>query len=208
MQPASPIICSTIWPIPVRSASTTVPTPRWPTLQSQANWGICGFNQTHNFIVTYIYNLPAFRNNTSLVGKILGGWEVSGDVALINGFNTTLSVSSDYLGNGSQSIGATLPAYAKANCSYRGSRTVTQFYNTSCFCAPPLWPNTGLVGSAAYNQNPGVDNADFALIKNGPIWAEHNLRYHFRAEFFNFFNHPSFKWHRYNRDGQQLRSGQ
>ena len=164
------------------------------TYDPQANWGLCGFNQTHNFIVTYIYDLPFLRHNTSMTGQILGGWEVSGDVALISGFNTTPTASSDYLGNGSQSIGASLPAYAVPSCNYRGNRTFTQFFNTSCFYAPPLWPNTGLAGSAAYGslQRPGTTNVDFALIKNGTIWEKHDVRYQFRGEFFNFFNHPSF----------------
>lgn len=164
------------------------------TYNPKYNWEICGFNQTHNFIVTYIYNLPFLRNNSTLLGKTLGGWEVSGDVALISGFDDTVSASSDYLGNGSQSIGATLPAYVKPSCNYRGNRTFGQFFNTACFYEPPQWPNTGLVGSGAYNaiEGPGVDNFDFALIKNGPIWAEHGVKYQFRAEFFNIFNHPSF----------------
>jgi hypothetical protein len=164
------------------------------TYDPSANTQVCGFNQTHSFIATYIYTLPFFKGNTSLAGHLLGGWEVSGDVALVSGFPGTVSASSDYLGNGSQSIGATLPAYVKPNCNYRGSRSISQFFNTSCFSEPPLWPNTGLAGSVAYNaiEGPGVDNFDFALLKNGPIWAEHNLRYQFRAEFFNFFNHPSF----------------
>jgi len=164
------------------------------TYNPKFNWGLCGFNQTHNLILTYIYDLPFLRNNTTLLGKALGGWEVSGDVALISGFQFTPSASSDYLGNGGQSIGATLPAYVHPNCNYRGNRSFNQFFNTACFYEPAQFPNTGLVGSAAYNsiEGPGTDNFDFALIKNGPIWAEHEVRYQFRAEFFNAFNHPSF----------------
>jgi len=169
------------------------------TYDPRFNWQVCGFNQTHNLTVTYIYNIPFLRHNSTLLGKTLGGWEVSGDVALVSGFNDTVSASSDYLGNGAQSIGATLPAYIKPGCSTRGSRTFSQFFNTSCFYEPdtnigPGSNNTGLVGSAAYNliEGPGIDNFDFALIKNGTIWERHNVSYQFRGEFFNFFNHPSF----------------
>jgi hypothetical protein len=164
------------------------------TYNPKYNWEICGFNQTHALISTFIYNLPILRNNNSLVGKVLGGWEVSGDVALVSGFPSTVYAESDYLGNGAYSIGATLPAYVKPSCNYRGSRSFLQFFNTGCFSEPPQWPNTGLVGSGAYNdiEGPGTDNFDFALIKNGPIWPEHNVRYQLRGEFFNIFNHPSF----------------
>ncbi|HEV2378194.1 MAG TPA: carboxypeptidase regulatory-like domain-containing protein [Terriglobia bacterium] len=165
------------------------------TYDPKFNWEVCGFNQTHNLTATYIYNLPFFKNDTSLLGKTLGGWEVSGDVAFVSGFDNTVSASSDYLGNGAQGIGATLPAYVKAGCNTRGNRTIAQFFNTSCFYEPPLSGpgNNGLVGSSAYNtiEGPGVDNFDFALIKNGAIWGE-KVHYQFRGEFFNFFNHPSF----------------
>jgi len=163
------------------------------TYDPKFNWELCGFNQTHNLTATYIYNIPFLKNNSTLLGKIAGGWEVSGDVAFLSGFPDTVYAESDYLGNGSIDIGATLPAYVKSGCNYRGNRTFTQFFNTSCFSEPPQWPNTGLVGSTAYNsiEGPGVDNFDFALLKNGPIWGE-KVHYQFRAEFFNFFNHPSF----------------
>lgn len=164
------------------------------TYNPRFNWGVCGFNQTHNFIVTYIYDLPFLRNNTSLLGRIAGGWEVSGDVALISGFPHTASASSDYLGNGAQSIGATLPAYVASGCNTRGKRSFYSFFNTACFSEPAPFPNSGLFGSVAYNsiEGPGTDNVDFALIKNGTIWEQHNVKYQFRGEFFNLFNHPSF----------------
>jgi hypothetical protein len=40
-------------------------------------------------------------------------------------------------------------------------------------------------------EGPGVDNLDFAMIKNGPVWKE-KIRYQIRGEFFNILNHPSF----------------
>ncbi len=164
------------------------------TYDPKFNHEVCGFNQTHNLTATYIYNIPFLKNNSTLLGRALGGWEVSGDVALVSGFDDTVYAESDYLGNGSIDIGATLPAYVTPNCKTRGSRSFMQFFNTSCFYEPPQWPNTGLVGSTAYNsiEGPGTDNFDFALMKNGVIWEQHNLSYQFRAEFFNFFNHPSF----------------
>jgi hypothetical protein len=164
------------------------------TYNPRYNWEICGFNQTHALIGTYIYNLPVLRNNNSMLGKVLGGWAVSGDAALVSGFPSTVAASADYLGNGSIDIGATLPAYVKPNCNYRGSRSFLQFFNTGCFFEPPPWPNTGLVGSGAYNdvEGPGTDNFDFALLKSGVIWPEHGVRYQLRGEFFNIFNHPSF----------------
>ncbi len=156
------------------------------------NWQLAGFNQTHHLVITYIYNLPFLKGSTSLAGKALGGWEVSGDVALISGFPNSVSAGADYLGNGVNNVGGTEYAYVKSGCNTRGNRSFLQFFNTGCFFEPPLYPNSGLVGSAAPNiiEGPGTTNFDFALLKNGPITER--LKYQFRAEFFNVFNHPSF----------------
>jgi hypothetical protein len=159
------------------------------TYNPSYNWQLAGFNQTHNLIFTYIYDLPFFKNNNNLVGKTLGGWELSGDAAFISGFPASITVPEDYLGNGVTDIGGAEFAGIKAGCNVRGSRTFTQFFNTSCFFNPTT---PSLAGTAAPNiiEGPGTDNVDLALMKNGPITER--VKYQFRAEFFNAFNHPSF----------------
>jgi hypothetical protein len=156
------------------------------------NWSLAPYSQTHNFLVTWIYDTPWFRNNTSLVGRIAGGWEVSGDLALFSGFPTAIYASGDPLGNGVNSIGGSEYAVLKAGCGVRGSRTLSQFFNTSCFSEPTASTLYGTT-AAAMVENPGLDNLDFAFMKNGPIaekWG-HDITYQFRAEFFNGLNHPS-----------------
>ena len=67
-------------------------------------------------------------------------------------------------------------------------RDVAEYFNTSCF----VNATTGTFGTAGRNSvwGPGNKNWDFALFKNGKITERFN--YQFRAEFFNFLNHPSF----------------
>jgi hypothetical protein len=166
------------------------------TYNPKYNWQPAGFNQTHNFIFTWVYNLPILRHNTSLVGKALGGWELSGDLALVSGFQDSVTTSgTDVLGNGVNLIGGTEYAGVLPNCHYRGNRSISKFFNTSCFYQPgPTEPTySTLYGTVAPNaiEGPGIDNLDVALLKNGPVWGE-KLKYQFRAEFFNVLNHPSF----------------
>jgi hypothetical protein len=167
------------------------------TYNPKYNWQLAGFDQTHNFITTWVYNLPFLRHNTSLVGKIAGGWELSGDVALLSGFPNSVTTSgADDLGNAVTAIGGTEYAYVKSDCNYRGSRSIHQFFNTSCFLnngAPIVPTNSTLYGTVAPNaiEGPGLDNLDLALIKNGQVWGE-KLKYQIRGEFFNILNHPSF----------------
>jgi hypothetical protein len=167
----------------VYSVLTDIYNPRY-------NWQVAGFNEAHNLIFSWVYNLPLLKGNNSLVGKALGGWEISGDAAFISGFPVSVFASGDPLGNGATSVGGAEYAGVKSGCNYRGgSRSFTQFFNTSCFYQPTT---SMLAGTAAPNaiEGPGTDNVDFALMKNGPVteW----LKYQFRAEFFNVLNHPSF----------------
>jgi hypothetical protein len=161
------------------------------TYNPKYNWEPSGFNQTHNLTTTWVYTLPFYRHATTWYGKAVGGWELSGDLALLSGFNKTISASGDPLGNGVGSIGGTEYAAVKSGCNYRGSRTISQFFNTSCFSQPSAATST-LYGTVEPNaiEGPGIDNVDLALLKNGPITER--IKYQFRAEFFNILNHPSF----------------
>jgi hypothetical protein len=167
------------------------------TYNPKYNWQPAGFNQTHNLTTSFVYTLPFYRNATTWYGKAVGGWELSGDVALLSGFQDSVWANGDVLGNGATDVGQNEFAGVMPNCHYRGSRSVSQFFNTACF----YQPGTGAPGIGGYNtlygtvapnaiEGPGIDNFDLALLKNGPITER--IKYQFRAEFFNILNHPSF----------------
>jgi hypothetical protein len=164
------------------------------TYNPKYNWQLAGFNQTHNLIFTWIYELPFLRQANTRLGKAVGGWMISGDAAFVSGFQKSVDAGGEPLGNGVTSIGGSEYAGVTANCNYRGNRSFTKFFNTACFYQPgPLAPTySTLYGTAAPDaiEGPGIDNVDFAFLKNGPITER--VKYQFRAEFFNGFNHPSF----------------
>ena len=70
----------------------------------------------------------------------------------------------------------------------RGSRGVTQWFDTSAFSEPVL----GSFGSAGRNiiSLPGVNNWDFSLTKTVSVSERVNLE--IRMESFNLFNHTQF----------------
>jgi hypothetical protein len=167
------------------------------TYNPRYNWQLAGFNQTHNLTTTWVYTLPFYRHASTWYGKAVGGWELSGDLALLSGFQDSINANGDVLGNGATDVGQSEYAGVLPNCHYRGGRTVSQFFNTACFYqpgpgAPGVGGNSTLFGTAAPNaiEEPGIDNLDLALLKNGPITER--IKYQFRAEFFNILNHPSF----------------
>jgi hypothetical protein len=170
------------------------------TYNPRYNWQVAGFNQTHSLILTGVYDEPFLKNNDSLLGRTLGGWELSGDAQFVSGFPSSVTTSgADVLGNGVTDIGGTEFAGVLPHCATRGNRSFMKFFNTGCFYQPgtPGAPTGAtLFGTAAPNliEGPGTDNVDLALMKNGPIaekWG-HSFTYQFRAEFFNALNHPSF----------------
>ena len=70
-----------------------------------------------------------------------------------------------------------------------GSSTLGEFFNTSCFAAPPA----GELGNASRTPVSGPDfvNTDFSVIKHFMLPRE-GMRLDMRTEFFNLFNHPQF----------------
>lgn len=171
------------------------------TFDPHYNWGLASFNQTHNLIFTYVYQLPFARHSGSFIGQAAGGWTLSGDFVAQSGFPVNVTSNSDYLGNGVTSVGGTEFAGVFPNCNYRGSRTINEFFNTSCFYQPGLTNSAGqlivptgstLFGTVARGaiEGPGTINWDLGVLKNGPITER--IRYQFRAEFFNILNHASF----------------
>ena len=165
------------------------------TYNPKYNWQLSGFNQTHNLTTTWVYTLPFYRNSTAWYGRVAGGWELTGALALLSGFQNSIWANGDVLGNGATNVGQNEFAGALPSCHYRGGRTVSQFFNTACFYQPgsPGAPTgSTLFGTVAPNaiEGPGIDNLDLAVFKNGGITER--IKYQFRAEFFNILNHPSF----------------
>jgi hypothetical protein len=142
-------------------------------------YGPVGFDRTHIFTASYIYELPFLRNAKGFLGTAFGSWTFSGLTVIESGFALSpgLSISSPGLANRPDVVGAlTYP------------HTVSDWFSTSTF-APPAW---GFYGNAGVGviRSPAENVWNWALYKTFPITERFRLQ--FRAEFFNIFNHPSF----------------
>jgi len=146
------------------------------------------FDQRHIFNLSYVYDLPFFRNQ-GLTNKLLGGWQWSGITTFQTGTPYSVTFSSDNAGvaNG---IGASSRADIVGNL-YSGIQQSPLeafgplYANPSAFAAPQ-----GLTfGDSGRNilTNPHTTNFDMALFKHFAI-NEHT-GFEFRAEAFNVFNH-------------------
>ncbi len=63
-------------------------------------WGPSEFDVRQVFIANYLYVLPFFKGQHNLVGKLAGGWEISGNTQLQTGFPCSVGVVNDYAGVG------------------------------------------------------------------------------------------------------------
>src|ERR1700693_5761913 len=48
------------------------------TYDTSMLWGPSEFDARHIVVFNYLYDLPFFKDRSKLVGKLLGGWQISG----------------------------------------------------------------------------------------------------------------------------------
>jgi Carboxypeptidase regulatory-like domain len=142
---------------------------------------------THIGVVSFVYDLPIFRNSTNRFQKsVLGGWELSGIWTIQTGFPQAITLGGEYGSNGLAN--STNRPDFNGSVSYPESST--QWFTTGGFSqpAPGTW---GDLGKGAI-RGPGRDNWNMSLFKNFVINAERGTKLELRFETFNTFNHTQF----------------
>ncbi len=146
------------------------------------------FDITHNFVFSYSYEFPFFRNGHGFKAKALGGWSLSGITRFATGFPITLTESDDNSLCGCN--GADVPNYNGQGIHYLDPRAPgNQLFDVSSFSPETV----GVIGNSnrRFFHGPGFNNWDMALRKNTLIGER--VAVEFRAEFFNIFNHAQFE---------------
>ena len=144
------------------------------------SYGPADFDRTHIFTSSYSYSLPWLRSQEGFLGRLAGGWEVSGVTRAQTGQPLTVTgstalgtIRADYLGGG---IGVSNP-------------TPDQWFNTAAFAtAPPT-----RLGTAGANTvlGPGYFGWDMSLRKQIRLRSD-RTQLQFRADMFNILNHTNF----------------
>jgi len=156
-------------------------------------WGPSEFDARHILVFNYLYDLPFFKNHSTLGGKLLGGWQISGVTQFQTGLPCSVAGPTDYTGVGLDS---------NFGCGQNGQYWVVngtpkiigtfgangQWFDTSVFTKPATGTfNTQRVRDLIYQ--PGFQNWNVGLFKTFPITEKTGLQ--FRAEAYNFINHPN-----------------
>jgi Carboxypeptidase regulatory-like domain len=164
----------------------------WNTYDDTLFWGPANFDRRHNFNIYYIYDVPFWREQNTLLKNILGGWQISGATFMRSGRPVSVvRTNLDTAGVGDPGFGQPVNVagdiYAGANRQFSNGSDQNFWFNRDAFSLPAA----GTFGNAPRNliYNPGEQQWDIALFKNVNLGG--TKRAQFRAEFFNFPNHPN-----------------
>jgi hypothetical protein len=150
-------------------------------------------------VINAIYELPIFRDRNKLTGKILGGWTVSAVSQMQTGTPLSVATGDDFAGVGTGS-GSQFwrvngnPVLSNSQKAFAPLRTDPNFWFAIADSnGNPLFTRpangtivTDRVRSLLYN--PGFQNHNVGLFKEFTIKEGHRII--FRAEAFNWLNHP------------------
>jgi hypothetical protein len=176
------------------------------TYDAHNMWGQSFFDVRHVMIINYLYELPFFRNRTSLSGKILGGWQVSGITQFQTGTTCSVLRNNDYAGTGQDGNLDNCPGAGQFwvingdpkimhQFAAQGSSDPNQWFKVRNADGSPLFtpPAAGTfnqqLGVRNPLHNPGFQNWNVGLFKRFAIREQ--VGFQFRAEAFNVFNHPN-----------------
>ncbi len=165
--------------------------------QDPKNWkgsrGNAAYDVRHRVVASGTYDLPfgtgkRYANSRKFVSRLVGGWQSNAIVSLSTGNYSTVTLAADRANVGAGFRHVRPDVLRNPNLP-RGERAPSRWFDKSAFQLQPF----GTFGNAGRNivLNPGQNTVDFSLFKNNRIRGD-SMNLQFRAEFFNFFNHPNF----------------
>ncbi|MGE5205088.1 MAG: TonB-dependent receptor domain-containing protein [Chlamydiota bacterium] len=162
-------------------------------------YGNSDFDVRHRFIISYAYELPFGRgkaiagNATGFVNQLIGNWQIAGITSASTG--NYFTVTDPFVNSSNTDCGGTVGF----NCSRpnvvgnpNGQPCVAgTFFNTCAFTSDLV---QGTYGNESRNitSGPGYQTWDMTFSKLFPV--KERMRFEFRADFFNIWNHTNPLW--------------
>ncbi|MCB9383301.1 MAG: carboxypeptidase regulatory-like domain-containing protein [Bryobacterales bacterium] len=152
------------------------------------NRGLFRFNQTHNLVGHFVYELPG-KNLTGPLKWVAGGWQTNGVVSIRSGFPFTVTQGGD-INTGGPVRPDRLQDGSLDNPTRKLWYDPQAFQRVTCNIADRQ--DLCHLGSSGYNilTAPGQHNLDFSMYKNFEFGERYKVQ--FRSEFYNAFNTPYF----------------
>jgi len=128
---------------------------------------------------------PFLSNPGPLLNGIIGGWQASAFVSIHSGPPFTVLSPVSLLNNGQANRPNIVPG-CNPNLSHR---TVTEWFNTSCFVNDLVPGAYGTEGTNLVRAD-GLQQVNLSMLKDFKYGEKWNLQ--FRGDFQNLFNHPNY----------------
>jgi len=152
--------------------------------------GLSDFDVNQRFVTSFVYQLPVGRgkkfggNMNRAADLAVGGWQVTGITTFQKGFPFSV-LANDQFG---LLTSFTQRANLAPGCNPSGHKSITQWFNTSCFTQPLA----GQFGTSGRNiiRGPGINNWDLGVGKDFKFTER--VGFQFRVEGFNVFNHAQY----------------
>jgi hypothetical protein len=152
---------------------------------------------SQRLILSYVYDLPFGHGQkymseaSGVMDKVISGWGLDGITSFQKGFPLKITWAGPATPLESLNLGiANIRPDAIAGCNKKSHSLgqVDEYFNTSCFAAPPDY-GYGTEGRVDNNlRAAGLNNWDLALFKRTNFGPDNKLGLEFRTEFFNAFN--------------------
>jgi Carboxypeptidase regulatory-like domain/TonB-dependent Receptor Plug Domain len=168
-------------------------------------WGPSEYNMPQALILNYLWSEPFFTNKHNLSGELLGGWQFSGNVQAQSGEPCGIGTNQDFAGVGE---------WGSFGCGSEGQfwvkngnpQRVNGFSGYANSASAKYFSTTNSSGSPIFTQpaagtfnlqrgvrddipQPDLQNWNLSMIKTFPVTETTNFE--FRAEAYNFINHPN-----------------
>ena len=168
------------------SLATGTPTLQRPqnNFDFDAEWSRSAFDRPHRLVVSGLYMLPFLRAQEGVLGRALGGWQVSWNYSIQSGQPFTVITGVDSNGDGDTAndrpnVGTGDP---KTIAGYIMRPSLSGCSEAAASCHGNLGRNTG--------RAPTTKHLNAVLFKNFRTVGAQQLQ--FRAEFFNVLNRRNY----------------
>jgi outer membrane receptor protein involved in Fe transport len=160
-----------------------------------------GFDVPQRLVLGYVLDLPFGKGQkyasglNGVASRLVGGWGIDGIITLQSGFPLNIGGGSNALCNtGITNIGGCRVTRTGPDQETSGSAVsrLNDWFNASTFTSTTALTRGNDSRTEPDLRQQGENNWDFAVFKNTRFGPDEKLGLEFRAEFFNFFNHPQF----------------
>jgi hypothetical protein len=152
------------------------------------NWGPSDFDRAHVLVGTWTWQLPFFKEETG-IGRVLGGWEISGIGRYQTGAPITITANTSIGGRRADYVGGN-PYLPDSERFDPASPGIVRWLNPAVFAAAA----EGRRGNSTRGQfrGPSLQVWDFSLRKGFAVGGDVKLQV--QADLFNAFNQKSFRF--------------